>query len=122
MILECGGACKANMGIVLKLLCPRDVPAKAHKLILNSTTTPYEQLCLEEHVVDVVFDTFMFGQCDEWECWEYNSLLDLWTNELIEYPVWPISGEYDRIPWEWEILKRELLLNNCIQFKIFDNC
>ena len=116
MILECGGVCKANMGIVLKLLCPRDVPAKAHKLILNTTTKPYEQICIEEHMVDVVFDSMMFGG------WYDNMpLLDYWTNELVEYEVWPIWGEYDQMPWEWEILQRELLLNNCIQFTIFDN-
>ena len=115
MILECQGVCRANMGIIFKLLCPGDVPSKAHKLILNSTTSVlYEHMCIEKHHADVVYDLWKH----DYEGWP---LLDNNTNELIEYPVEPIWGDYDQMPWNWEIMLRELLLNNCIQFTIFEN-
>ena len=108
MILECQGVCRASMGIVFKLLCPGDVPAKAHKLILNSTTSVlYEDMCIEKHHVDVVYDLW-FHDYMGWP------LLDNTTNELIEHPVETVWGEYDQMPLDWEILLRELLLNNCI--------
>ena len=115
MILECQGVCRANMGIILKLLCPGDVPSKAQKLILNSTTSAlYEDLCIEEHYVDVAYDLWFFD-------YDGRPLLDNTKNELIEYPVWPIWGYYDYMPHGWEIVLRELFLNNCIQFTIFEN-
>ena len=112
MIIECQGVCKTNMGIIFNLLCPGDVPSKAHKLILNSTTTGgYQEYCHEEHRAEVVYDL-----------WDHDyagwPLLDNTTNELIEDPVWPVWGDYNRIPQDWEIVLRELLLNNCIQFTI----
>ena len=94
MILECQGVCRANMGIVLKLLCPGDLPSKAHKLLLNSTTSVlYEHICLEEHYVDITFDPWILTV----------PLLDNTTNELIEYPPEIIWGEYDMIPSEYEL-------------------
>ena len=100
------------MGIIFKLLCPRDVPSKAHKLILNSTTSVlYEQICFEDHHVDVSYNPWFV----EWP------FLDNITNELVEHPVWPVWGQYDQMPWEWEIMLRKLLLNNCIQFTKFEN-
>ena len=61
MILECQGVCRANMGIIFKLLCPGDVPSKAHKLILNSTMIGgYEEYCHEEYHVDIVYDVWMY--------------------------------------------------------------
>ena len=114
MILECQGVCRANMGIILKLLCPGDVPSKAHKLILNSTTSVlYEDLCIEKHHVDVVYSLWMHDYIGF-------PLIDNTTNELIEYGVVPVWGDYDRVPWDWEIVLRELLLNDCIQFTIFE--
>ena len=104
MILECGGVCRASMGIIFKLLCPGDVPAKAHKLILNATTAVgYEEYCHEEHNIEVLYDLWQFD-------YDGFPLLDNVTNELIEYPVEPIWGVYDHIPYQWEIALRELLL------------
>ena len=106
MILECQGVCRANMGIIFKLLCPGDVPSKAQKLILNSTTSVlYKDLCIEKHHVDVVYDLWAY----DYGGWP---LLDNTTNELIEYSVWPVWGELDHMPKYWEIMLRELLLNN----------
>ena len=105
MILECQGVCRASMGIILKLLCPGDLPSQAHKLILNSTTSVlYEHICFDEHHVDVVYDPWYLTV----------PLFDKTTNELIEYQVEPVWGELDHIPQYWENLLRELLLNNCI--------
>ena len=115
MILECQEVCRANMGIFFKLLCPGDVPPKAHKLILNSTMIGgYEEYCHEEYHVDVIYDVW-FHDYIGWP------LIDNTTNELIEYSVWPVWGEYDFMPQDWEIVLRELLLNNCIQFTILEN-
>ena len=96
------------MGIIFKLLCPGDVSSRAHKLILNSTTSAlYEDMCIEEHHADVVY-----------ELWAHDysglPLLDNTTNGLIEYPVRTIWGDYDQMPWNWEMLLRDLLLNSCI--------
>ena len=115
MILECQGVCRANMGIIFKLLCPGDVPSKAHKLILNSTTSVlYEDMCIEEHHADVAY-----------ELWAHDysglPLLDNTTNELIEDPGWPVWGDYDFMPWDREIMIRKLLLNNCIQITKSEN-
>ena len=96
------------MGIIFKLLCPGDAPSKAHKLILNSTTSVlYEHICFEEHHVHVVYDLWLH---------DYNGkpLVEKTTNELVKLPVWPIWGEYDQMPWDWEIVLRKLFLNNCI--------
>ena len=93
------------MGIILKLLCPGDVPAKAHKLILNSTTTgSYEEYCHEKHKAEVVYDLWV---------WDYRGypLIDNTTNEVIEHPIERIWGQYDMMPMDWEIVFRELLLN-----------
>ena len=101
MILECWEMCKTSMGILFKLLCPGDVPSKAHKLILNSTTSVlYEDMCIEEHHADVIYDLWAH---DYWG-WP---LLDNTTNELIEYPVWPVWGDYDQMTGFYEILLRE---------------
>ena len=106
MILECQGVCRANMGIILKLLCPGDVPAKAHKLILNSTTTgSYEEYCHEKHKVDVVYDLWVHD-------YRGYPLIDNTTNEIIERQRARIWGQYDTMPMIWEIVLRELLLNN----------
>ena len=95
------------MGILFKLLCPGDLPSKAHKLFLNSTTSVlYEHICLEEHHVAVSYDPWALQR----------PILYNTTNELIQYPVNIIWEEYDRVPWDWEILLRELLLNNCIKY------
>ena len=103
------------MGILFKLLCPGDVPSKAHKLILNSTTSVlYKDMCIEKHHVDVVYDLWAY----DYGGWP---LIDNTTNELIEYSVWPVWGEYDFMPQDWEIVLRELLLNNGIRFTIFEN-
>ena len=110
MILECQGVCRANMGIILKLLCPGDVPSKAHKLILNSTMIGgYEEYCHEEYHVDVIYDLWFHDYVD----WP---LLDTTTNELIEYSdsVWRIWGQHDHMTRFEENMLRELLLNNCI--------
>ena len=92
---------------------------KAHKLILNtSTAVGYEDYCHEEHHVDAVYNLWAhdyFGY----------PLLDNTTNELIKYPIIKIWGKYDRMTRDWEIVLRELLLNNCIQFTRFvaiNNC
>ena len=115
MILECQGVCRANMGIIFKLLCPGDVLSRAHKLILNSTTSAlYEDMCIEEHHADFTYTLWSY----DYKGWP---LLDNTTNKLIEYPVWPIWGYYDYMPHGWEIVLRELFLNNCIQFTIFEN-
>ena len=110
MILECQGVCRANMGIILKLLCPGDVPAKAHKLILNTTTAAgYEEYCHENYHAKLVYNL-----------WQYDyqgfPLVDNTTNEMIEHP-WParIWGEYDRMISDWEIILRKLLFEHCIQ-------
>ena len=115
MILECGGVCKASMGIIFKLLCPGDVPAKAHKLILNTTTTNgYEEYCHEKHYAEVVYDL--------WDH-DYNGwrLLNKTTNELIERTGLRVWGQYDKMPHDWEFVQRELLLNNCIKFTKYEN-
>ena len=91
------------MGIVFKLLCPGDVPAKAHKMILNETTSVvYEDICLEKHHVEVVYHLWQFD-------YQGYPLLDNNTNELILYPVEPIWGIYDVMPWPWEMMLRKLL-------------
>ena len=88
---------------------------KAHKLILNtSTAVGYEDYCHEEHHVDAVYNLLVhdyFGV----------PLVDNTTNELVEHPVYPVWGEFDQMTYNWEILLRELLLNNCIQFTILEN-
>ena len=109
MILECQGVCRANMGIIFKLLCPGDVPSQAHKLILNSTTSVlYEHICFEEHHVDVVYSLWLHDYAGF-------PLLDNTTNQLIEHQVSPIWGTYDHMSWDWEVLQRELLFINCIE-------
>ena len=92
------------MGILFKLLCPGDVPPKAHKLILNSTSTSllYDHICFEEHHVDIVYPLYMHD-------FRGLPLIDNTTNELIEHNVWNIWGVTDRIVYDWEILHRELL-------------
>ena len=101
MILECQGVCRANMGIIFKFLCPGDVPAKAHKLILNSTTSVlYEHMCIEKHYVDVAYDLWMHDHAGY-------QLLDNTTNELIEHPLWRIWGRFDKMVMPWEIVGRE---------------
>ena len=85
-----------------------DVPSKANKLILNSTTRVlYKHICFEEHHVDVAYDVWVH---------DYTGypLIDNITHELIQYPVWPITGEFDCMVWWWEILLRKLLFINCI--------
>ena len=52
--------CRASIGIFFKLLCPGDVPTKAHKLILNSTIAGYEEFCYEEHHVEVVYSLWQY--------------------------------------------------------------
>ena len=82
------------MGILLKLLCPGDLPSTAHKLLLNSTTSVlYEHICLEEHYVVVTYDPWILSE----------TLLDNTTNEMIEYPLEIIWGQYDKVPLDWEI-------------------
>ena len=94
------------MGIVFKLLCPGDVPAKAHKMILNETTSVvYEDICLEKHHIEVVFDLWDY----DYQGWP---LLDNNTNELILHPPKLIWGQHDRIASKWEILLRKLLYKN----------
>ena len=94
------------MGIILKLLCPGDVPAKAHKLIINSTMIGgYEEYCHEKHKAEVVYNLWLHDYADF-------PLVDNTTNELVEHKVNPIWGQYDFMPWDWEILLREVLLNN----------
>ena len=64
------------MGIVFKLLCPGDVPAKTHKMILNETTSVvYEDICFEKHHVEVVYSLWNFD-------YRGYPLLDNNTNEL----------------------------------------
>ena len=98
------------MGIIFKLLCPGDVPSMANKLILNSTTRVlYKHICFEEHHADVIYDLWNF---------DYTGypLIDKITDELIQYPVYPIWGEYDLMVYDWEILLRKLLFINCIEY------
>ena len=98
------------MGIIFKLLCPGDVPSRANKLILNSTTRVlYKHICFEEHHADVIYDLWNF---------DYSGypLIDSITDELIQYPVYPIWGEYDLMVYDWEILLRKLLFINCIEY------
>ena len=102
IILECDGVCSTSMGISFKLLCPGDVPAKAHKIIVNETTSIYEHICLEKHYVDVIFDLWNFD-------YRGYPLIDYNTNELIKYSVEPIWGLYDVMPWPWEMMLRKLL-------------
>ena len=97
------------MGILFKLLCPGDVPPKAHKLLLNSSRTSllYDHICFEEHHVDVVYPLSLHD-------FRGIPLLDNTTKELIEHKVLTIWGQYDRMVWDWEILLRELLFCNLI--------
>ena len=107
IILECGEVCKTSMGILFKLLCPGDVPAKAHKIILNYTTSlKFEEVCLEKHYVHMVYDLWKVDM----------EIVDNTTNRLIEYSAhWErIWGEYDRMTFDWEVLLRKFLLNYCI--------
>ena len=97
------------MGISFKLLCPGDVPAKAHKMILNETTSVlYEHICLEKHRVEVWFDLWKFDYAGF-------PLIDNNTNELILRSLDRVWGQYDRMLLEWEILLRKLLHKNCIE-------
>ena len=101
MILECQGVCRANMGIIFKFLCPGDVPSKAHKLILNSTTSVlYEHMCIEKHHANVSYDLWFHDYAGY-------PLLDKTTNELIENPIWRIWGQFDHMLMPWEIVGRE---------------
>ena len=92
------------MGIIFKLLCPGDVPSKANKLILNSTTRVlYKHICFEEHHTDVIYDLWNF---------DYTGypLIDNITDELIQYPVYPIWGEYDY----WHMIGKFCSGNCCL--------
>ena len=85
-----------------------DVPSKANKLILNSTTEVlYNNICFEEHHADVVYDLWHHDYLG-------SSLIDDITHELIQYPVWPVWGQFDCMVWWWEVLLRKLLFMNCI--------
>ena len=94
------------MGKLFKLLCPGDVPAKAHKMILNETTNVvYEDICLETHHIEVVYNLWDFDYYG-------TPLLYNNTNELIMYELERIWGKYDRMAHDWEILHRKLLHKN----------
>ena len=94
------------MGILFKLLCPGDLPFKAHKLILNTTTAvSYEEYCHEKHYAEVTIDLWAF---------DYSGypLLDNTTNQIIESPEPKIWGVFDRMAMPWEVLIRKLLLKH----------
>ena len=116
IILECGGVCRAPMGIFFKLLCPGDIPSKAHKLLLNpSTIVGYEEICFETHHADLIIHTMQYI---------YSPIVDNTTtpHSLMEHwgdgRIW---GEWDRVIYEYEVLKRKLLLNHCMN-KQNNNC
>ena len=95
------------MGIVFKLLCPGDVPAKAHKMILNETTSVvYEQICVEKHHVEAIYDMWYHD-------YRGYTFIDNTTNKVIEHPTKMIWGLTDRIPQDYEVALRELLMKHC---------
>ena len=80
------------MGIFFKLLCPGDVPVKAHKMILNETTSVvYEHICLEKHHIEVVYNPWFY----EYRGWPlfYNNTNELILNLAVE-PIWGLEGIY----------------------------
>ena len=89
------------MGMLLKLLCPGDVPAKAHKMIMNDTTNfSYEQVCLEKHHAFIIYSHWNFDGYGK-------PLVDNTTNQLIEDSRLRIWGEWDRMVVFYEILLRK---------------
>lgn len=99
------------MGMLLKLLCPGDVPAKAHKMIMNDTTNfSYEQVCLEKHHAFIIYSHWYFDGYGK-------PLVDNTTNQLIEDSRLRIWGEWDRMVVFYEILLRKLLYKHCIFFE-----
>ena len=101
------------MGMLLKLLCPGDVPAKAHKMIMNDTTNfSYEQVCLEKHHAIIIYSHWNFDGYGK-------PLVDNTTNQLIEDSRLRIWGEWDRMVVFYEILLRKLLYKHCIFFEFY---
>ena len=90
IILECSGKCQDDTNN-FKVVCPGSYNNLPHKIMQNNIK--YKDICQEpSHNATIAYNY-------EPEYFEVDS-----DGDLVERPVEPITGEYDQIAFDYEIL------------------